>query len=90
MKSASDWLRKEPLNEPLFHLNLRVRRIQFTRNSRMLKRKTTVPMTLNQSDRNGTVTLSDYILFTGDIALLECRTLAIPPVAIFNVNHVHV
>jgi hypothetical protein len=87
----SNWLINDALNDPGFHLNLNVKKMQFIENSIILKRKTVAPIILSHSGRYGTATILDQIrTLVGSESLLACRTLATPPVAIVIENHVHV
>jgi hypothetical protein len=86
----SDGLVKEAVNDPGFHLNRKVINMQFIKNNTRLKINTTVPTILSQSDRYGTTKYQSRTLAVYLDSLLECRTLAIPPVAIVIVYHVQV
>jgi hypothetical protein len=91
MNRDSDGLVKERLRDPGFHLNRNVMKKQFMRNSTTLKRKNITPRIVNHSDRYGTaIRQSDALYRCAGSMVLECRTLAIPPVAIVIVNHVQV
>jgi hypothetical protein len=91
MNRDSDELVKDSLSDPGFHLNRNVMKKQFMTKSTTLKRKNITPMILNHSDRYGTAIRQSNAsyMYAGSI-VLECRTLAIPPVAIVIVNHVQV
>jgi hypothetical protein len=86
----SDGLRKECTRDPGFHRKRNVRRVQFVKNSTRLKKKTTTPSIRSHSDLYGTRQRQNRSIHDGQDVLQECKTFAIPPVAMFIVNHVHV
>ena len=54
MNNDSDWLVKEALKDPGFHLNRRVTKMQFITKRTMLNRKNITPIIRNQSALYGT------------------------------------
>ena len=50
MNRDSDGLRNECMNDPGFHRNRRLRRVQFIKNRHKLKKNTTTPRIRSQSD----------------------------------------
>lgn len=50
MNKDSDGLRNECRNDPGFHRNRRLRRVQFMKNRHKLKKNTTTPRIRSQSD----------------------------------------
>jgi hypothetical protein len=54
MNRDSEGLRNECTSDPGFHLNRRVRKVQFMKNRQILKKNTTTPRIRSHSDLKGT------------------------------------